>query len=50
MADKKTPREPCMICGHNPCDCGKPVSRKRATAERHKEVTRDLDGTPRTTG
>jgi hypothetical protein len=29
MAEKKVPQEPCMLCGHNPCDCGKPRSRKQ---------------------
>lgn len=34
MAEKKTPREPCMICSHNPCDCGQ--------AARRTKVLRDI--------
>lgn len=44
MADKKVPQEPCIFCHHNPCDCGKPVSRKRAMAAREKKEKND--GTP----
>jgi len=43
MADKKVPQEPCIICHHNPCDCGTPVSRKKAmiARERAREVVSD---------
>jgi hypothetical protein len=37
MADKKVPQEPCILCHKNPCDCGTPVSRKRAMAAREKK-------------
>lgn len=27
-----------MICGHNPCDCGQPRSRKRTLADQHERI------------
>lgn len=44
MADKKVPQEPCILCGHNPCDCGQPMTRKAALVLREQASVKEDNG------